>query len=557
MEENRMEKVLKWIYGLMFLLLCIAVFWFLHLFTVTKQEIIYIDWQTSMQILENGEEKPFIIDEYSTNSEQKGTYRFTASLPENLGNGSLLFETNGLQLTLSLNGEEIYQSSAILPSSIYSMSSAQIPLNDEVSGELIMTCKILDNTNVIFPPMLRFIPEGYNDTQSMSYANLYGIPAGFSAMALLLVFGLFILSVLRKQIEWSLLPLSIALVGLCAYRLIQSCGYYFLPQEAVSFFGRAEFSWLSPCALMIYIAMNHRRNFWTFLGKAAICSSIVLIVAYFFSAMTGGYLADYLNGAIKGLLTYGYYDGLLYWLTLWLAIICAMISAYWLMQSIAQQHAHTQMLTLKNQLIMNDYHNMESKIRQTASIRHEMRHQLTVLEALIHQKDYEGLDTLLESLKQQTSNQIQTVFSDNITVNIILQDAAARAMEQKTLFDAHAHLPKELPISDNDLCTLLMNMLDNALEATNHLGESQKRFIYFKAEYKNGFLAIKCENSFDHQINEGENGLPQTTKSDTHFHGFGLTQMSAIAEKYHSMLDISYTNNGVFTIQTALQLPKH
>ena len=114
------------------------------------------------------------------------------------------------------------------------MSLAQIPLPENASGELIMTCTILDNTNAMFPPLLRFIPEGMNETDSMAYANLFGIPAGITAFALLLVVGLFLLSIFGRRVEWSLLPLALALVGLTVYRLVQSCGYYFLPQPVVA-----------------------------------------------------------------------------------------------------------------------------------------------------------------------------------------------------------------------------------------------------------------------------------------------------------------------------------
>lgn len=73
---------------------------------------------------------------------------------------------------------------------------------------------------------------------------MYGIPAGVSTTALLLVSGLFRLSMVRKKVEWGLIPLALALVGLTAYRLIQNCGYYFLPERVVLFWaGRDLPSW--------------------------------------------------------------------------------------------------------------------------------------------------------------------------------------------------------------------------------------------------------------------------------------------------------------------------
>ena len=80
-----------------------------------------------------------------------------------------------------------------------------------------------------------------------------------------------------------------------------------------------------------------------------------------------------------------------------------------------------------------------------------------------------------------------------------------------------------------------MNMLDNAL---------------------NGFLAVKCENSYSGKRRQDANGNYITTKNDAETHGFGLKLMSAVAVRYHSMLDIFTSENQTFTVQTALKLPK-
>lgn len=552
-----MKKAARWVCPLVFLVLCAAVIWFLHLFTVTDEAITYIDWQSAVQIAEDGTETPYAPScSVTAAPEQEGALRFTAALPAGLGRGYLLFETSGLELSMFLNGEEIYSSSAVLPEGTFGMSAANIPLPEDASGELTMTCTILDSGNVLFPPLLRFVPEGMNEAQSMSYANLYGIPAGIAATALLLVAGLFLLSLVRKKEEWSLIPLFLALVGLTAYRLIQSCGYYFLPEAAVRLFSWQGFAWLAPLALAVYLVMNRQRDFWNLLGLAAAWSAGTLLVGYLISLAGGWYLSKYINGAVSSLFTYGFYDGLLYWFTLWLAVVCALISAYWLLRALVRQRAQTRALEMKNRLILDSYRAIEQKMRDSAALRHELRHQVAALDVLYQQKDFDGLGNLLSDLKQQEAKLAQTQFTDNFTVNAILQDAASRAAQTGTAFGAQVHLPEELAIPENDLCTLLMNMLDNALEACEQVEKPEERFIRFKADVKNGFLAIKCENRYAGNLKDDEHGKLQTTKPNTLAHGFGLTLMSAVAEKYNSLLDISYTEDHVFIVQTALKLPK-
>lgn len=372
-----MKKAVRWICPVVFLILCAVVFWSLHLFTATDKTMTYIDWQSGVQIAQDGTETPYDhLGEYTNMPGQSGAFRFTATLPEGLGAGYLLFETSGLELSLSLNGGELYSSAAVVP--------------EDAAGELTVNCRILDGGNAMFPPLMRFIPEGMDEAQSMAYADYYGIPAGVTALALLLVAGLFLLSILRQKVEWSLIPLALALVGLTFYRLVQSCGYYFLPEAAVRILSWQGFSWLIPLALASYLAMNRRRDFWRLLGLAAAWSAGGLLAGYFISLAGGWYLSEYINRAVSGLFTTGFYDGLLYWFTLWLAVACALISAYWLMRSLVRQRAEAQALALKNQLILDSYRVVKQKMRDGAALRHEFKHWLTAMEALCQKEDYEG-----------------------------------------------------------------------------------------------------------------------------------------------------------------------
>ena len=152
---------------------------------------------------------------------------------------------------------------------------------------------------------------------------------------------------------------------------VQSCGYYFLPEAAVRIWGWQGFSWLAPLALTVYLVMNSRRDFWRLLGLAAAWSAGALLAAYLVSLSGGWYLSKYINFAVSDLFEYGIYDGLLYWFTLWLAVVCALISAYWLMHSLVRQRTQARTLELKNRLLLDSYHTIEQKMRDSAALRHE------------------------------------------------------------------------------------------------------------------------------------------------------------------------------------------
>ena len=144
-----MKRCFRWICPIFFLSLCAIAIWFLHLFTIVDDTMLYINWQSSVQIKDDGSEQPFVSDGFSNATDLKGSYCFTAQLPEEIPSGCLLFETSGVSLSLSLNGTEIYQSSASLWENTPSMSQATIPLPEGATGELVY-CQIVNHGNMCY-----------------------------------------------------------------------------------------------------------------------------------------------------------------------------------------------------------------------------------------------------------------------------------------------------------------------------------------------------------------------------------------------------------------------
>ena len=85
---------------------------------------------------------------------------------------------------------------------------------------------------------------------------------------------------------------------------------------------------------------------------------------------------------------------------------------------------------------------------------------------------------------------------------------------------------------------------------------SMLRTAHLSDSIKNGFLAVKCENSYSGKRRQDADGNYLTTKNDAETHGFGLKLMNTVAVRYHSILDIFTSEDRIFTVQTALKLPK-
>ena len=111
-------------------------------------------------------------------------------------------------------------------------------------------------------------------------------------------------------------------------------------------------------------------------------------------------------------------------------------------------------------------------------------------------------------------------------------------------------IPEDLPFDEADLCIILGNALDNALEACvrSDLDETWIRVIM---RYDNGNLLILIENSFDDILAEAEEGKFRTSKKNKEFHGIGMQSIQRTAEKYHGFWDFSWDNK-VFDMRIIL-----
>lgn len=478
---------------------------------------------------------------------------FKALLPTDTEERNLLFETSDLELNVELNGEKIWKSSSKTPNGAINQTQAVIPLPENASGELVMTCTVQEEMVSMFPPMPRIELLNGTEASAYAYANFYGIPAGASAIIMLLVAGLFLLGILRNRIDWSLIPLFLASVGLTVRWISQGMGYYFLPKAIVTALSWNGVGILTFGMLILFLFMNRNKNFWRYFVILTAGSAVAFTTCYLISFVTDGYLSYYIRLQIEGLVESGYCEGILYWFTIWLTMVCAVISAYVIMQSFAKQQSEANALNLKNQLIMDSYRAIETKMRDSAELRHELNHRILAMDSLYQKGNYKALGDMLTSMKMQSDH--QTYFTENFTINAIMQDAASRATKANISFYAQANTPAQLPIPENHLCELLMNMLDNAIEVAEKVEDPKKRFISFKTELKDNFLAIKCENSFTGVLLQDETKRLLTKKENQEAHGFGIKLMSVVAERYNSILDFSYSDDNVFTVQTALQLP--
>lgn len=186
---------------------------------------------------------------------------------------------------------------------------------------------------------------------------------------------------------------------------------------------------------------------------------------------------------------------------------------------------------------------------QTAVYHHDLRHSLRLMEQLVLNGDIEKLQSfVLESNKDYEKLDF---YCDNETVNLILGAFNQRAEKENVKLKTEILLPEKLLIEDVELCSLLSNLLENALNGSLTEENIELRNIFIKAIFNDNQLVISVENNFLGEILI-ENGVPVTTRNK-YYHGYGIQSIINITEKYEGIYSFE-TDKEIFCIRILLYI---
>ena len=144
------------------------------------------------------------------------------------------------------------------------------------------------------------------------------------------------------------------------------------------------------------------------------------------------------------------------------------------------------------------------------------------------------------------------VNSGNNLVDDIVNLELSRATAAGVDVDSRIAVPPELPFEEIDLASVLMNLLDNAIEACAGVPAGQ-RSIRLGILADQGSLIVSVSNPAATAPVQAEGGRLRTTKSNADLHGYGTGIVRKIAEKYDGVADFSF-DSGVFTAKVMLAL---
>lgn len=220
-----------------------------------------------------------------------------------------------------------------------------------------------------------------------------------------------------------------------------------------------------------------------------------------------------------------------------------------------QKSTELSVLKLKNELAFENIRIMQKNSNDLREWRHDLLHHLTVLKSLQRDGSTERFDSYLSHLTAELEAIPPLQYTVHPVINAILSIELSRAKEEGIQVETKVSVPGQIPIADNDLCSLLMNMLTNAREACGRMKTDSRRWMRVTLHIRGNYLYVGVENSKTGPIvMDPDTNICRTTKADEETHGYGMRAMENVVRRYHSKLRIEYTED-TFSVSSALLLP--
>lgn len=192
---------------------------------------------------------------------------------------------------------------------------------------------------------------------------------------------------------------------------------------------------------------------------------------------------------------------------------------------------------------------LQRQIEQTSMQRHDMRHHLLVISNYIQAENIQGLNDYIKEYSA-TLTPPADIYCDNFALNSLLGYYKELSEATGSAFQSSVSLPKELPIPDMNLCAIISNLLENAVEACARM-TSKDRFIHVKiSAATSSLLAIIIENSYEGEILRSGNVFISSKKKGRK--GIGISSVLHIIEQYHGISKFEYQEQ-IFKVSILLK----
>lgn len=233
-----------------------------------------------------------------------------------------------------------------------------------------------------------------------------------------------------------------------------------------------------------------------------------------------------------------------------LAIITAIVSII-LSSQYHENKRENEMMILTNSLLERNYAQAQRDHERIRQQMHDFKNHIRTIDGLLKQDKH--AKAYVAELLSTTYKKSTYCRSGNEVIDAIINCKQADSEIEHISFSCIIHLPESFHIAAIDICAILANQLDNAIEACTKIEEPDKRFIRVSIAAKESFVIFKVVNSAARNpFNDKHELITEKDNSDK-IHGFGVKNIKETVSRYNGELLNSY-DNGQFTSMAMISI---
>lgn len=271
------------------------------------------------------------------------------------------------------------------------------------------------------------------------------------------------------------------------------------------------------------------------------------LVLFFLLSKKRGYL-NWKNGMLVSALT----TGMIAMNTQVYVTIGMLVILFFLLESTLREYQmgyESNARDFQNRLMQQQYEEIRSVYLNLRGWRHDYHNHIQVLKAFFDRKQIEEARNYLNEIETELERVDSFVRSGNLMADAILNSKITHAANKGIQVTCDASLSEEIFISDMDLCIILGNILDNAIEACEKIPMEDRFLRIYMAIIKEQFY-ISVQNSAPEILNFEERNYISTKRGN---HGLGMKRVAAVVEKREGFLNL---NNEPGIFGTEITIPK-
>ena len=216
--------------------------------------------------------------------------------------------------------------------------------------------------------------------------------------------------------------------------------------------------------------------------------------------------------------------------------------------SLLSKRIDKQIASYQQELIETHYREVDNMYRQIRGWRHDYRNHIQIMKAYAAAEDWDAIRRYLDLLDKDLTTVDTVIKTGNPMADAILNSKISLAKAKGIRVVADAHIPYKLKSSEIDLCCIIGNLFDNAIEASEKLPEEQ-RVIRVYMDMKGTQLYISFTNFTAGKKLKKVGKVFRSTKGEGH--GFGLVRIDAIVDRLDGYISRN-SEDGAFTTEILL-----